>query len=65
MNGLKKAIKYMGGRKALADALGLTVMAVHQWESRRVPPERAVQIERLTGGKVRRIDLRPDLYGKA
>jgi DNA-binding transcriptional regulator YdaS (Cro superfamily) len=62
MNGLKTAIQHFGSRKALAEAMGLTVMAIHQWETRQVPAERAVQIEQITGGKVKRQELRPDLY---
>jgi DNA-binding transcriptional regulator YdaS (Cro superfamily) len=28
-----------------------------------VPPERAADIERMTEGKVTRMDLRPDVFG--
>ena len=36
---------------------------ISQWESGvPVPAERCVLIERVTGGAVRRIDLRPDLF---
>lgn len=60
---LNTAIQHFGSRRALADALGLTVMAIHQWENRQVPAERAVEIEILSGGKIKRESLRPDLYG--
>ena len=62
MNGINQAIEHFGGRRALADACGLTVMAVHQWETRKVPAERAVQIEQLSGGAVTKESLRPDLF---
>jgi DNA-binding transcriptional regulator YdaS (Cro superfamily) len=63
MNGLTKAIKHFGTRKALAEALGLEPMAVTQWEKRkRIPAERAVQIESVTKGAVTRQEIRPDLW---
>jgi DNA-binding transcriptional regulator YdaS (Cro superfamily) len=42
----------------IAAALGITHGAVSQW--RRVPAERVLEVERITG--VSRHDLRPDLY---
>lgn len=44
----------------LAKELGLTRSAIHQWD--RVPAERVVEIERITG--ISREDLRPDLFRK-
>ena len=51
----------VGGPAELARQLSVTVGAVHQWRhgTRPVPVERVVQIEQLTGGAVRRWDLRP------
>lgn len=48
----------------LARALGITPGMVWQWKTRlrRIPAERVLQIERATGGKVTRHELRPDLY---
>lgn len=43
---------------ALAKALGVTRAALHQW--RRVPAERVLELERVTG--VSRHDIRPDIY---
>ena len=57
----------LGSQRALADALGITPVAVGQWlqegcnkNARRVPPKQCVRIERLTNGVVSRRDLRPD-----
>jgi DNA-binding transcriptional regulator YdaS (Cro superfamily) len=48
----------------LAKALGVSQGLVSQWLSgaTSVTAERAVQIEQITGGKVKRQELRPDLY---
>lgn len=45
----------------LARGLGITRSAVHQWE--RVPAERVVDVERITG--IPRALLRPDLFDDA
>lgn len=47
---------------SLADAIGVPHPLVSQWKTgvRQVPIERCVAIERVTGGLVRRWDLRPD-----
>ena len=59
MTALQTAIDRAGGSKPLAEALGITRQAVEQW--RAVPPERVLQVERITG--VSRYALRPDIYG--
>ena len=56
---LETALQRAGGTKPLGDALGITRQAVEQW--RRVPPERVLHVERITG--VSRYALRPDIYG--
>ena len=58
---LETASKILGGNAPLARALGVSPQAVGQWlrDQRTVPPERCVQIETLTEGKVTRRDLRP------
>lgn len=57
--GLELAIRKMETMSALAEQLGLTVQSVSQWT--RVPVERVLQVEGLTG--VSRYMLRPDIYG--
>ena len=60
---LERAKAAVGGNTALAQALTdrgnpITQQAVSQW--RRVPAERAIEVERVTG--VSRRELRPDIY---
>lgn len=42
----------------LARNLGIARQALYQW--RRIPAERVIEIERITG--IQRQELRPDLY---
>jgi len=55
---IKHAATNVGGVTKLSTLLGLSRAAVSIW--RRVPAERVLQVEGLTG--VPRHDLRPDLY---
>jgi len=50
-----------GSQVALADALGVTRAAVNQWKNdgRQTPIEHCAEVERLSGGAVRRWQLRP------
>lgn len=57
------ARKATGGKNVdLAKLLGITESAVSQWKT--VPPDRAIEIEQKTNGKVTRYDLRPDYFGQ-
>ncbi|MFA5941381.1 MAG: Cro/CI family transcriptional regulator [Sinimarinibacterium sp.] len=57
------ALEKGGGVGAVAKALGISDEAVRLWRARgKVPAERVVDVERLTG--VPRERLRPDLYRK-
>ena len=56
--GLQEAIKAVGGVGALARALGISQPSVSNWQ--KVPPERVIAIEQISG--VARGVLRPDLY---
>lgn len=58
-DGLSQAKNAAGGVSALARLLGnITPQAISQW--RRVPVERVLDVERVTG--VSRCALRPDIY---
>lgn len=57
-DGLRAAISAAGGLRALGRLLGLSYQSIQQWE--KVPAERVVEIEAITG--VARERLRPDLY---
>lgn len=54
-------VKTRGAQRELAAKLAITPVLISQWanESRPVPPERCVEIERATDGVVGRRDLRP------
>lgn len=56
--GIDKAVKAAGGARALARLLGIGHVSVLRWQ--RIPANRIIEIERLTG--VPRENLRPDLY---
>lgn len=56
--GIKEIAAGAGGVVALSLKLGLSRGAVSQWD--RVPAERVLEVERLTG--VPRESIRPDLY---
>ncbi len=58
---IQKAVLAAGGQSALARSLNVTPQAVQKMcASGRVPAERVLDIERVTG--VGRTELRPDLY---
>jgi DNA-binding transcriptional regulator YdaS (Cro superfamily) len=57
---LELAIAQAGSVSDLAESLGITPQTVSQWA--RVPAERALQVEGITG--VSRHILRPDIYGE-
>ena len=60
--GLEAAILKAGGQTELANLLGIRQSHISNWKNRnkRVPAERVLDIERVTG--VSRHELRPDLY---
>jgi len=60
-SGLEEAAEKLGSKAQLAKALRLTRSAISQWRNG-PPPERCIEIERLTG--VSRHRLRPDVFGK-
>lgn len=59
-DGLEAAIEAAGGLRALARLLGISHQAILRWQRDKVPADRILDIERVTG--VDRERLRPDLY---
>ncbi|HEX5933477.1 MAG TPA: Cro/CI family transcriptional regulator [Pseudorhizobium sp.] len=59
LTALGRAINSVGSASELARRLRVTPAAVLQW--RKVPAERVLEVERITG--VSRHDLRPDVFG--
>jgi DNA-binding transcriptional regulator YdaS (Cro superfamily) len=62
---LQKAIEIAGGQSALARECSVAQAHVWHWLHRansRVPAEHCIAIEKATGGRVTRHDLRPDIY---
>ena len=61
---LEMAIRVVGTQQALADMLGIRSPSIAGWKTTgSVPANRCRSIEHLTGGKVTRYDLRPDVFG--
>lgn len=61
MRVIDRIIKAAGGQSELARLLDIKQQSVHEWVTRgRVPAERVLQIERVTG--VPRHLIRPDIY---
>lgn len=56
---VERAAEKAGGVVALARELGIKHTAMYSWN--RVPAERVLDIERVTG--ISRHDLRPDIFG--
>jgi len=58
---IQRAVDAVGGVSQLAKSCDVTYEAVRKWLSLdRLPAERVLEVERLTG--VSRHELRPDLY---
>lgn len=55
---IEKCIERAGGITSLAKSLKITHQAIYSWK--KIPSERVVDIERVTG--ISRQQLRPDLY---
>jgi DNA-binding transcriptional regulator YdaS (Cro superfamily) len=56
--GARLAFQAAGGIRPLARKLGISMAAVWKWT--RIPADRIVEVERVTG--IPREKLRPDLY---
>lgn len=57
----KEASRLLGSQAEMARRLRVAAPTVHQWCSgeRAVPAKRAVEIEALTGGRIKKADLCP------
>lgn len=63
---IKQACAIVGSQAELARRVGVRPQMITNWmDGKRVTAERAVAIEKATGGKVTRQELRPDLFGEA
>tara|TARA_R100000655_G_scaffold35870_1_gene69714 strand:- start:360 stop:554 length:195 start_codon:yes stop_codon:yes gene_type:complete len=58
---VKRVIDAAGGPSALAKALDIKQPSVSGWV--RVPAERVLEVERITG--IDRKEIRPDIFGEA
>jgi DNA-binding transcriptional regulator YdaS (Cro superfamily) len=57
----RKVVSFFGGGKRLADLIGdITPQAISMWKQ--IPVKRVIQIEKLSGGKFTREQMRPDIY---
>lgn len=61
---LSRAVEMMGGTCALARLMDIVPSSVSHWVRGRhlMTPQRAIQIEEITKGKVKREELRPDIF---
>ena len=65
MKAIEKVFSIFGSQKAFAKALGVSEMRVSHWKRRGAPAKAVIPIEEVTGGRVMRHDLRPDIFGPA
>ncbi len=55
---INEIIKHFGSQRNLAEKLGVRDPAISQWIKKgKIPPQRAVDIERLTDGKFKAVDI--------
>lgn len=64
---LQDAIKEAGGQTKFAEALGISQQGVSYLvtKAKNVSAEIAVAIDKATNGKIKKSDLRPDIFGDA
>lgn len=53
----EQIIAYFGSRSELARRLNVAPAAVTQWALEGIPPARAIEIEQLTGGEFKAVDI--------
>lgn len=54
---VEQIIEHFGSKRALADLLDVSPQSLTRWNSDGVPPKAAIQIEKLTNGKFRAIQI--------
>jgi len=54
---LDELFLHFGSQSALARRLGISPAAIAQWLVDGVPPARAIEIEKMTDGKFKAVDL--------
>ena len=62
---IRRAVEIVGSQKAMGEALRITPGFVSQWcnGTRQVSPRYCLKIQKLTKGKVKAVQLRPDIFG--
>lgn len=50
-------VSYFGGQTKLAEILGIDKAAISNWRKDGVPPLRAIEIERLSDGHFKAVDI--------
>ena len=58
---VKRAAELAGGINSLAEKLGVSRQLLYAWP-KRVPAERVLAMEAATNGKLKRTEIRPDIY---
>lgn len=60
---LNKAAKILGSKYQIAKQLGIPNPNVYQWfKGKKIPYKHVLTLEKLTEGRVKRWELRPDVY---
>jgi DNA-binding transcriptional regulator YdaS (Cro superfamily) len=57
----KRVVEIVGSKAEIARQCGVSGQHIQKWKSR-VPAIHVVKLEKLTGGAVRREELRPDVF---
>ncbi|MGE7136189.1 transcriptional regulator [Luteibacter sp. NPDC031894] len=61
---LDRVIEILGSQEELAARLGIKSPSITGWRNRkRIPSERCIALEEVTGGQVTRYEMRPDVFG--
>ena len=60
---MDKIMQHFKSQTELAKLLGIAPTAISNWKTRQIPVHRAVEIELLTNGEIKREELRPDIFG--